>query len=109
VEDCLQTRRGIVAAGYIDGGLSTLMVYSAGNGVHGYTLDQSVGEFLFTHPNMRIPDKMKFYSVNQGYQRFWSREIQEYTHYLQPQGLSLRYIGSLVSDFHRNLLGGGIS
>jgi fructose-1,6-bisphosphatase I len=108
LEDCLQRGREIVAAGYIHYGPSTMMVYSAGNGVHGFTLDQTVGEFLLTHPNIRIPAKKKFYSVNQGYERYWSREIQEFTNYLQTQQLSLRYIGSLVSDFHRNLLGGGI-
>jgi len=108
VEDCLQRGRDLVAAGYILYGPSTMMVYSAGNGVQGFTLDQTVGEFLLTHPNIGIPAKPKFYSVNQGYERYWSREIQEYTNYLQGQNLSLRYIGSLVSDFHRNLLGGGI-
>jgi fructose-1,6-bisphosphatase I len=108
VEDCLQPGRDIVAAGYVLYGPSTMMVYSAGNGVHGFTLDQTVGEFLLTHPNVRIPQKPKFYSANQGYYPYWAREIQEYTNYLQAQNLSLRYIGSLVSDFHRNLLGGGI-
>ncbi len=108
LQDCLQRGRDIVAAGYILYGPSTMMVYSAGQGVHGFTLDQSVGEFLLTHPNIKIPKKPKFYSVNQGYERYWSREIQEYTNFLQTQHLSLRYIGSLVSDFHRNLLGGGI-
>lgn len=108
VADCLQRGRDIVAAGYILYGPSTMMVYSAGHGVHGFTLDQGVGEFLLTHPKIHFPSKPKFYSANQGYERFWSREIQEYTNYLQMQNLSLRYIGSLVSDFHRNLLGGGI-
>jgi fructose-1,6-bisphosphatase I len=108
VEDCLQPGRDIVAAGYILYGPSTMMVYSAGDGVQGFTLDQTVGEFLLTHPNIRIPDKPKFYSVNQGYERYWAREIQEYTHDLQTRNLSARYIGSLVADFHRNLLGGGI-
>jgi fructose-1,6-bisphosphatase I len=108
VEDCLQPGRNIVASGYILYGPSTMLVYSAGNGVQGFTLDQSVGEFLLTHPNIRIPTKPKFYSVNQGYERYWAREIQEFTNDLQTRNLSLRYIGSLVSDFHRNLLGGGI-
>jgi fructose-1,6-bisphosphatase I len=108
LEDCLQPGCNIVAAGYLLYGPSTMMVYSAGNGVHGFTLDQTVGEFLLTHPNIRIPAKPKFYSVNQGYFRFWAREIQEYTLDLQGRNLSLRYIGSLVADFHRNLLGGGI-
>ncbi|MGD9049070.1 MAG: class 1 fructose-bisphosphatase [Anaerolineae bacterium] len=108
VEDCLQSGNDIVASGYILYGPSTMMVYSAGNGVHGFTLDQTVGEFLLSHPDIRIPEKPKFYSTNQGYERYWAREIQEYTHHLQARNLSLRYIGSLVADFHRNLLGGGV-
>jgi fructose-1,6-bisphosphatase I len=108
LEDCLQPGRNIVAAGYVLYGPSTMLVYSAGNGVHGFTLDQTVGEFLLTHPNIRIPEKPRFYSVNQGYERYWAREIQEFTNDLQNRNLSLRYIGSLVSDFHRNLLGGGV-
>ena len=108
VEDCLQPGRSIVASGYILYGPSTMLVYSVGNGVQGFTLDQTVGEFLLTHPNIRIPAKAKYYSVNQGYERSWAREIQEFTNDLQTRNLSLRYIGSLVSDFHRNLLAGGI-
>jgi fructose-1,6-bisphosphatase I len=108
VHDCLQAGHDIVASGYILYGPSTMMVYSAGNGVHGFTLDQTVGEFLLSHPNIRIPEKPKFYSANQGYERYWAREIQEYTHHLQARNLSLRYIGSLVADFHRNLIGGGV-
>ena len=108
VDDVLQRGRKIVAAGYVLYGPSTMMVYSAGTGVHGFTLDQTVGEFLLSHPDIMIPEKPKFYSVNQGYERYWAREIQEYTNDLQTRNLSMRYIGSLVSDFHRNLLGGGI-
>jgi fructose-1,6-bisphosphatase I len=108
MEDYLQPGRDIVAAGYILYGPSTIMVYSVGRGVHGFTLDQTVGEFLLSHPDIRIPQKAKFYSVNQGYERYWAREIQEYTNDLQSRNLSMRYIGSLVADFHRNLLGGGI-
>ena len=108
LEDCLQPGRDIIAAGYILYGPSTMLVYSVGNGVQGFTLDHTVGEFLLTHPDIRIPAKPKYYSVNQGYERYWSREIQEFTNDLQARNLSLRYIGSLVSDFHRNLLAGGI-
>lgn len=108
VDDCLQLGRQIVAAGYILYGPSTMMVYSVGNGVQGFTLDQTVGEFLLTHPNITIPEKPKFYSVNQGYERYWRPEVQAFTNDLQTRKLSLRYIGSLVADFHRNLLGGGI-
>jgi len=107
-----QPGRDLVAAGYIAYGTSTMFVYTAGHGVHGFTLDPSVGEFLLSHPHITIP-KAKYFSVNLGYQRFWSPGVQRFTEYLQGreggvQGLSLRYIGTLVSDFHRNLLAGGV-
>lgn len=112
LQDCLQPGRNLVAAGYIIYGSSTMMVYSTGNGVHGFTLDPRVGEFLLSHPDIRIPPKPKYYSVNQGYQRFWSAGVSAYTEWLQGAeggpALSLRYIGSLVADFHRNLLAGGV-
>ncbi|MEZ4612579.1 MAG: class 1 fructose-bisphosphatase [Caldilineaceae bacterium] len=111
--DVLQPGRDLVAAGYIIYGSSTMMVYSAGQGVHGFTLDPNIGEFLLSHPNIRIPEKPKYYSVNQGYERYWSPGVQRFTRWLQGKeeggpGLSLRYIGSLVADFHRNLLSGGV-
>jgi fructose-1,6-bisphosphatase I len=107
-----QPGRNLVAAGYIAYGTSTMFVYTAGHGVHGFTLDPSVGEFLLSHPNIAIP-KAKYFSVNLGYQLYWSLGVQRYTEYLQGhesdiKGLSLRYIGTLVSDFHRNLLAGGV-
>lgn len=108
LEDCLQPGRDIVAAGYIVYGPCTMMVYCAGTGVHGFTLDETVGEFLLTHPDIRIPSPPLFYSVNQGNERYWSPELQAFTHQLQERHLSLRYVGSLVSDFHRNLMAGGI-
>jgi fructose-1,6-bisphosphatase I len=113
LEDFLQPGRDLVAAGYISYGTSTMLIYTAGHGVHGFTLDQTVGEFLLSHPNIRIPSPPKYFSVNLGYQTYWSRGVQRYTEYLQgreggDKGLSLRYIGTLVSDFHRNLLAGGV-
>ncbi len=113
LEDCLQPGRDLVAAGYVVYGSSTMLVYSTGNGVHGFTLDPRVGEFLLSHPDIRIPAKAKYYSVNQAYERDWSPGVQAYTEWLQGAqgsglGLSLRYIGSLVADFHRNLLTGGV-
>ncbi len=113
LEDCLQKGRDLVAAGYIIYGSSTMMVYSTGQGVHGFTLDPSIGEFLLSHPNIRIPARPKYYSVNQGYERYWSEGVRRFTRWLQGENeagkeLSLRYIGSLVADFHRNLLTGGI-
>jgi len=113
LEDCLQKGRSLVAAGYIIYGSSTMMVYSTGQGVHGFTLDPRVGEFLLSHPDIRIPEKPKYYSVNQGYEPRWTPQVQAYTRWLQGENkegmsLSLRYIGSLVADFHRNLLSGGV-
>lgn len=118
LEDCLQKGRNLIAAGYLVYGASTMLVYTSGMGVHGFTLDPIVGEFLLTHPNIRIPEKPKYYSVNQGYEKYWSEGIRRFTKYLQGdepdadgnylKGLSMRYIGSMVADFHRNLLGGGV-
>ena len=113
LEDLLQSGRSLVAAGYVIYGSSTLMVYSTGHGVHGFTLDPSVGEFLLSHENIRVPGKAKYFSVNLGYQIYWSAGVQCFTDWLVGRGggikgLSLRYIGSLVADFHRNLLAGGV-
>ncbi|MFK7802829.1 MAG: class 1 fructose-bisphosphatase [Anaerolineae bacterium] len=116
VEDCLQPGRKLLAAGYVLYGASTMLVYSTGQGVHGFTLDPHIGEFLLSHPDMRFPDPT-YYSANHGYFQRWSKGVQEYTSWLQgnakddqdaPEGLSERYIGSLVADFHRNLLKGGL-
>jgi len=109
----LQPGRNLVASGYIAYGTSTMFIYTTGHGVHGFTLDPTVGEFLLSHPNIKIPSPPKYFSVNLGYQMYWSRGVQRYTEYLQGReggmkGLSLRYVGTLVSDFHRNLLAGGV-
>jgi fructose-1,6-bisphosphatase I len=113
LQDCLQKGRDLVAAGYLIYGASTMLVYTSGMGVHGFTLDPGVGEFLLTHPDIRIPDNPQYYSVNQGYEKYWSKGVKRFTQYLQGRdgkrkGMSLRYIGSMVADFHRNLLAGGI-
>lgn len=113
LEDCLQKGRDLVAAGYVIYGASTMLVYSTGQGVHGFTLDPSVGEFFLSHPNIRFPAKPKYYSTNQGYERYWTDGVRRYTEWLQGRdggntSLSLRYIGSMVADFHRNLLTGGV-
>ena len=113
LEDCLQPGRQQVAAGYILYGSSTMLVYSAGRGVHGFTLDPSVGEFLLSHPNIRIPDIYSYFSVNLGRLVHWGEGVKRYTNYLQGidgqiTALSLRYVGSLVADFHRTLLAGGV-
>lgn len=113
LEDCLQPGRDLVAAGYLLYSVSTMLVYTSGSGVHGFTLDPSVGEFLLSHPNIRIPEIPAYYSVNQSYEKYWGEGVKRFTRYLQgldetDPGLSARYIGSLVGDFHRNLLAGGI-
>lgn len=114
IKDILQKGAKLEAAGYIIYGPSTMLVYSTGDGVHGFTLDPGLGEFLLSHKNIRFPEKAKYYSVNQGYEKYWSDGIRRYTKWLQgldpdqpSKGLSARYIGSLVADFHRNLLNGG--
>ena len=112
LEEFLQPGRNLVASGYIAYGTSTMFVYTAGHGVHGFTLDPSVGEFLLSHRDIKIPPA-KYFSVNLGYHMYWSLGVQRFTEYLQGhggeiKGLSLRYIGTLVSDFHRNLLAGGV-
>ncbi|OGL47677.1 MAG: fructose-bisphosphatase [Candidatus Schekmanbacteria bacterium RBG_13_48_7] len=112
--DCLQPGIKQVAAGYIIYGSSTMFVYTTGDGVHGFTLDPAFGEFLLSHENIRIPEKGKIYSTNEGNFDKWPKGTQNYIKYLKqddPQTrrpYSSRYIGSLVSDFHRNILYGGI-
>jgi fructose-1,6-bisphosphatase I len=114
LEDILQPGRKLVAAGYVIYGSSTMMVYSTGQGVHGFTLDPGVGEFLLSHPNIRIPELGEYYSTNQGNEKYWTHGVRRYTRWLQGidgeghKPLSARYIGSMVSDFHRNLLRGGV-
>lgn len=113
-EDVLQPGRRLVAAGYVLYGSSTMLVYTTGQGVHGFTLDPELGEFLLSHENMRLPEPPAFYSVNHAYFDRWSPAIQRYLRWLQGRegregpALSSRYIGSLVADFHRNLLRGGV-
>lgn len=113
-EDFLKPGRQQVAAGYVVYGSSTMLVYTTGNGVHGFTLDSSVGEFLLSHPDIQTPSKGKIFSFNMGNLGRLDEGTSSYLRYLtsenRPEGrpYSLRYIGSLVSDFHRNLLYGGI-
>ena len=114
MEDCLQPGIKQVAAGYIIYGSSTIFVYTAGNGVHGFTLDPSFGEFILSHPNIRTPKKSKIYSINEGNYLYWHPGLKKYIKWLQDEDeatnrpYSSRYIGSMVSDIHRNLLYGGI-
>ncbi|MEX0891887.1 MAG: class 1 fructose-bisphosphatase [Gemmatimonadota bacterium] len=115
LEDCLQVGRKQVAAGYIVYGSSTMLVYTTGRGVHGFTLDPSIGEFLLSHPNIRIPEPpQRTYSVNEGNTSRWSEPQRRLVEHLKGTDgqnhdpFSGRYIGSLVADFHRNLLYGGL-
>ena len=115
LEDCLQPGRKQIAAGYVVYGSSVMLVYTTGNGVHGFTLDPSIGEFLLSHPNIRIPSPGKrIYSVNEGYYGRWSEEQRHLVDHLKgvdggiDRPFSSRYIGSMVADLHRTLLYGGL-
>jgi fructose-1,6-bisphosphatase I len=113
MEDMLQPGRRQVAAGYVIYGSSTMLVYTTGQGVHGFTLDPQIGEFLLSHPNIRIPDRGRYLSVNDSYEQVWDENVKALMRRyrgldgVQP-AMNVRYVGSLVADFHRNLLGGGI-
>ncbi len=112
--DVLQPGNKQVAAGYIIYGSSTMLVYTTGNGVNGFTYDPSVGLFILSHPNMRIPDDGCIYSINEANYIYFHKGVKEYIAYCQEDDPSTdrpyttRYIGSLVADFHRNLIRGGI-
>jgi fructose-1,6-bisphosphatase I len=115
LQDCLQPGRNQVGAGYVVYGSSTMLVYSTGNGVHGFTLDPSIGEFLLSHSQIRYPAKpQRIYSVNEGNYARWSDGQKRLIDHLKgldgtnDKPFSLRYIGSMVADFHRTLLYGGI-
>jgi len=114
VEDLLQPGRRLVAAGYIVYGSSTMLVMSTGNGVHGFTLDPSVGAFLRSHPDMRIPQSGRIYSVNEGNYPYWADGIRRYVNHIKEKDpesgrpYTARYIGSMVADIHRTLCYGGI-
>lgn len=108
LEDFLQKGSELVAAGYVLYGTSTLLVYSTGNGVNGFTLDPTIGEFCLSHQNIQIPNRGNYYSVNQGYYLKFDVEMRRYIDNCCDENLRLRYIGSMVSDIHRILFQGGI-
>lgn len=108
LDDFLQKGSDLVAAGYVLYGTSTILVYTTGEGVNGFTLDPSIGEFCLSHPNIRIPQKGDYYSVNQGYYLKFDLEMRRYIDHCSDQNLGLRYIGSMVSDIHRIMFHGGI-
>ncbi|ABN74534.1 fructose-1,6-bisphosphatase [Actinobacillus pleuropneumoniae] len=114
MEDFLQEGRKQVASGYVTYGSSTMLVYTTGNGVNGFTYDPSLGLFILSHPDMKIPTEGKYYSINEGQYVTFPMGVKKFIKYCQESDeatkrpYSSRYIGSLVSDFHRNLLKGGI-
>lgn len=112
-EDFLQDGSSIECSGYILYGSSTIFVYTMGHGVHGFTLDPSMGEFLLSHENIKMPERCKCISVNESYENQWHEWTKHYVKFFKEKGgfdgkITSRYIGSLVSDFHRNLLYGGV-
>jgi len=114
LEDCLQPGTQQIAAGYVLYGSSVMLVYTTGKGVHGFTLDPTVGEFLLSHPDIRIPAHGKTYSINEGNAASWDEGTEKYVAYLKERDVqsnrpyTMRYVGTLVADFHRTLINGGI-
>lgn len=108
VEDILQKGSEQIAAGYVLYGSSTMLVYTTGNGVNGFTLEPSLGEFVLSHSDMTTPKNGKIYSINEGSWNQFEPEVREYIMHCKNEEYTARYIGSLVADFHRNLLKGGV-
>lgn len=112
LEDFLQPGKNQVAAGYIVYGTSTMIVYTTGHGVNGFTLNPAIGTFYLSHPDMMFPEDGKIYSVNEGNYIHFPQGVKDYIKYCQKEEedrpYTSRYIGSLVSDFHRNMIKGGI-
>jgi len=114
MEDFLQPGRNLVAAGYVLYGSSTVLVYTTGFGVNGFTLEPSVGSFILSHPDMKYPAGGNIYSINEANWIYFPEGVKQYVRYCQEDDkattrpYSTRYIGSMVADFHRNLIRGGI-
>jgi fructose-1,6-bisphosphatase I len=107
-EDVLQPGSSQVAAGYLLYGSSTILVYTTGNGVNGFTYDPTLGEYFLSHQDMKIPDQGKIYSINEASSIDFPDSVNQYLDHCRKNNHTARYIGSLVADFHRNLLKGGI-
>ncbi len=107
-KDILQCGDQQVAAGYILYGSSTMLVYTTGHGVNGFTYESTLGEYVLSHPDMTIPEKGRTYSINEGSANSFSQAVKSYVQFCKDENYTARYIGSLVADFHRNLLKGGI-
>ncbi|MCH7534761.1 MAG: class 1 fructose-bisphosphatase [Bacteroidetes bacterium] len=114
LSDFLQKGTKQVAAGYVIYGSSTMLVYTTGRGVNGFTLDPTIGEFCLSHPDLKMPEDGKLYSINEGNYSHFPMGVKKYIKYCQERDASTnrpygsRYIGSLVADFHRNMINGGI-
>ena len=108
LEDVLQAGKEQVVAGYILYGSSTMFVYTSGNGVNGFTYEPTLGEYILSHTDMKMPEDGKIYSINEGNYNSYPEAVKDYVLKCKERGYSARYIGSLVADFHRNLLKGGI-
>lgn len=112
MDDFLQPGKNQVAAGYVIYGTSTMLVYTTGDGVNGFTLNPAIGTFYLSHPNMQYPDSGRVYSINEGNYVHFPQGVKDYIKYCQMEEgdrpYTSRYIGSLVSDFHRNMIKGGI-
>ncbi|HMG92190.1 MAG TPA: class 1 fructose-bisphosphatase [Chryseolinea sp.] len=106
--DILQKGSEQVAAGYVLYGSSTMLVYTTGHGVNGFTYEPSLGEYFLSHPNIKIPEEGRIYSVNEGSANSFTQPVKDYLQHCKDKKYTGRYIGSLVADFHRNLLKGGI-
>lgn len=114
IDDFLQPGRNLVAAGYVMYGSSTVLVFSTGNGVNGFTLDPSIGEFCLSHPDIQIPQNGIYYSINESYAHYFPAVVNNFVAYCKDEDkatkrpYSSRYIGAMVADMHRNLIKGGI-
>lgn len=108
LEDAQRPGRELMAAGYLIYGSGTVLVLATEHGVHGFTLDPTVGEFFLSHPNIRMDDTLRIYSANEGNSARWQPGVQTFVQNMKDRGVTARYIGSLVADFHRNLLKGGV-
>ena len=107
-EDILQKGTEQVAAGYILYGSSTMLVYTTGHGVNGFTYEQTLGEYFLSHPDLKMPEDGKIFSINEGASLSFALSVKKYLDYCKENNFTARYIGSLVADFHRNMLKGGI-
>lgn len=108
IDDFLRKGTEQVAAGYVVYGSSTMLVYTTGNGVNGFTLDEAIGEFCLSHPNIKIPATGKYFSVNQGNYNQFTPQVQTYIQDCISKGYNQRYIGAMIADIHRTLIKGGI-